>query len=612
VQPATVSVTGVSLNVGNRSLEVGQMFQLTETITPSNATNKAVSWSSSNGNVASVSTAGLVTAKVVGTATITVTTVNGNKTATCVITVQPATVSVTGVSLNVGNRSLEVGQTFQLTETITPSNATNKAVSWSSSNGNVASVSTAGLITAKVAGTATITVTTVNGNKTATCAITVQPANVPVTGVSLNVGNPSLEVGQTFQLTEAITPSNATNKAVSWSSSNGSIASVSTSGLVTANAAGTATITVTTADGNRTAACTVTVTTTLIGGTTGPLTWTFDTNTGKLTISGNGAMPDYGSNGYDAPWYSYRNNIQSIIMNEGVTVISSGAFNGCNISSITIPGSVTAIGSSAFSNCRYLSSITIPANVTSIGTGGFRGQGLTEIHVSVSNQAYTSEDGVLFNKAKTSLLQYPENKSNANYTIPSTVSYIGQIAFFGNHHLTSVSISNSVTGFGNQSFDYMSGLSTVKVGWNPPISYPHGVFQNGVDNNGIYVNDIGAMTLVVPAGTKPLYEAAPGWKDFGTIVEDASLTSGEGNSVNIIEPETIASSDIQVYVSNNRLYISSPSAEQIGVYSVDGALVYSGWKNAGVVTFDIHHLPTGMFIARGSSGWVRKGIILYK
>jgi uncharacterized protein YjdB len=166
---------------------------------------------------------------------------------------------VTGVSLNTSSQSLTVGQTFQLTATLSPTNATNKAVTWSSSNTAIAEVDASGLVTAKAAGAATITVTTTDGGKTATCAVTVTNTTVGVTGVSLDASSQSLTVGQTFQLTETVSPTNATNKAVTWSSSNGSVASVSSSGLVTANAAGTATITVTTADGGKTATCVITV-----------------------------------------------------------------------------------------------------------------------------------------------------------------------------------------------------------------------------------------------------------------------------------------------------------------------------------------------------------------
>jgi len=250
-----VSVTGVTLNKSTTTLAVGGTEQLSHTVQPAAAANKAVSWSSSNPSVAVVSD-GLIIALSAGTATITVTTKDGNKTAQCVVTVT-VPVAVTGVSLNKTSTSLAVGNTEQLTETVQPAAATNKTVSWSSSNTSVAIVSD-GLVLALSAGTATITVTTKDGNKTAQCVVTVTAAPVAVTGVTLNKTSTSLVIGTTEQLIHTVQPSNATDKTVSWSSSNISVATVS-NGLITAKAAGTSTITVTTQDGNKTATCIVTV-----------------------------------------------------------------------------------------------------------------------------------------------------------------------------------------------------------------------------------------------------------------------------------------------------------------------------------------------------------------
>ena len=140
-----------------------------------------------------------------------------------------------------------------------PSDATNKNVTWSTSDASIATV-TDGVVTAVAPGTATITVTTEDGNKTATCAVTVTAATVPVTGVTLNKTSTSLYVGDTETLTPTITPDNATNKNVTWSSDDTSVATVDASGLVTAVARGTAVITATAADGSgASASCTVTV-----------------------------------------------------------------------------------------------------------------------------------------------------------------------------------------------------------------------------------------------------------------------------------------------------------------------------------------------------------------
>ncbi|MDR1841547.1 MAG: Ig-like domain-containing protein [Holophagales bacterium] len=252
----TVSVTGVSLNKNTMTLNAGSSETLSPTITPSNATNKGVTWTSSNDAIASVS-GGRVTGVAQGETTITVRTNDGGHTATCSVTVNPATVPVTGVSLNKNTMTLTVGGTEQLTHTIQPPNATNQNVTWETSSSAVATVSN-GIVTAIAQGSAAITVKTVDSNHTATCAVTVNPATVPVTGVSLNKNTMTLTVGGTEQLTHAIQPANATNQSVTWETSSSAVATVA-NGLVTAIAPGSATITVRTSDGNHTAICNVSV-----------------------------------------------------------------------------------------------------------------------------------------------------------------------------------------------------------------------------------------------------------------------------------------------------------------------------------------------------------------
>lgn len=248
-----VSVSSVSLDKESLVLKIGESSTLNATVLPENAANKKVSWSSSNTGVATVDLNGKVTGIGVGSAKITVTTDDGGKTATCTVTVNP--ISVTGVSLNQTSLTMTVGDTQTLTATVTPSNATDKSVTWSSSNTSVATVSSSGLVTARSAGTATITVTTNDGGKKATCSVTVQIPTVSVTGVSLNKTSMTMTVGDIETLTATVTPSNATDKSVTWSSSNTSVATVSSSGVITAKAAGIATITVNTNDGAKTATC---------------------------------------------------------------------------------------------------------------------------------------------------------------------------------------------------------------------------------------------------------------------------------------------------------------------------------------------------------------------
>ena len=254
-----VPVTGVSLNTSTLNLIEGGTDTLTATVEPNNATNRNVMWSSDNPSVATVNN-GVVSAVSEGTATITVTAQgDSTKSASCTVTVTAAAVPVTGVTLNKTSTSLYVGDTETLTPTITPDNATNKNVTWSSDNEGVATVDATGKVTAVSAGTATITVTTEDGTKTASCTVTV---TVPVTGVTLSQTQASLYYNRTpntLTLTATVAPDNATNKDVTWTSSDSTVATVDQNGLVTALARGTAVITATTADGGKTASCTVTV-----------------------------------------------------------------------------------------------------------------------------------------------------------------------------------------------------------------------------------------------------------------------------------------------------------------------------------------------------------------
>jgi len=166
-------------------------------------------------------------------------------------------VAVTGVSVSPTTVTVGLGSTQQLNATIAPANATNQNLTWTSSNTAVATVNASGLVTAVAAGTTTITVKTVDGNKIATSAITV--ASIPVSSVSVTPTTANLYAGNTQQLSATVSPTNATNKNVTWSSGNNAVATVNSSGLVTAVSAGTATITTTTQDGNKTATATITV-----------------------------------------------------------------------------------------------------------------------------------------------------------------------------------------------------------------------------------------------------------------------------------------------------------------------------------------------------------------
>ena len=171
--PTNVPVTGVELNVAELELVVGETAVLTATVLPENATDKNVTWLSSAPEIVSVDENGTVEGLAAGNTTVTATATDGGKTAECQIQVVPATVSVTGVELDVTELELEVGQTAVLTATVLPEDATDKSVTWLSSAPETVSVDEDGNVQGLAVGDAVITVTTTDGGKTAECIVTV-------------------------------------------------------------------------------------------------------------------------------------------------------------------------------------------------------------------------------------------------------------------------------------------------------------------------------------------------------------------------------------------------------------------------------------------------------
>ena len=228
-------VEKVSLNKVALELKVNESEQLIANVSPDNADNKTLTWSSSNNQVATVDANGNVQALKAGEACIKAVSVdNAEAKDSCKVTViQP----VTGVNLSMDDYTFDyTGESIQLVATVLPEDASNKEVRWSSSNDNVCIVQN-GLVTAIAAGTATVTVTTVDGNYTANCIIKVIQH---VTKVEVNKSDISLKVGESEHLTATVSPANAENKNLVWSSSNNQVATVDANGNVQALKAGDA------------------------------------------------------------------------------------------------------------------------------------------------------------------------------------------------------------------------------------------------------------------------------------------------------------------------------------------------------------------------------------
>ncbi len=248
-------VKTIALDKTSVTMEKNKTLQLKATVLPENAENKKLEWSSSNEEIAMVDEKGVVTTKENGNVIIKVKSTDGGEAeANCNVKVA---VLATSISLNKTTETVAKGSMKILVATVLPENTTNKTVKWESSNTNIATVDSNGVVTGKTTGSTTITATTTDGtNKSASCTVTV-PAIT--TAIELNSVRARIATGYTRWLTATAIPSNASQE-FEWTSSNTNVATVDNKGKITAKAIGTTTITVKTKDGtNLSKTCSVTV-----------------------------------------------------------------------------------------------------------------------------------------------------------------------------------------------------------------------------------------------------------------------------------------------------------------------------------------------------------------
>lgn len=216
------------------------------------------------------------------------------------------------------------------------------------------------------------------------------------------------------------------------------------------------------------------------------LTWVLDEN-GTLTISGTGAMHDYWEvrNDDSPPWVKYNLDVESLVVEKGVTTISAAAFTGCNaLTNVSLPESLTSIGEGSFVDCG-LKEISIPTSVHSIGSFAFAAdQDLEKINVLPKNKQYASSDGVLYNKKKTSLMVFPAGKKTAKYMIPSSVTQIASFAFYECDNLKSVVIPSNVKTIPGCTFFGCPSLEEIYFKGSAPTFKEHAFF--GITANVYY------------------------------------------------------------------------------------------------------------------------------
>lgn len=257
-----VPVTGIRFDKENILFsEIGETALLRATVLPEDADNKNVRWESSNEKVATVEN-GIVTCKGYGTAEISATTEDGGFTTVCKVTAERKEILPTSITLDKADVIMNVGETTKLKADVWPTDADNKSVIWNSDNEDIAKVSSDGVVTAVKAGKTKVYATTQANNLKAECEITVLQ---PVTGIEMDKASISFTyIGETVQLTAKLLPEDASNKNVTWESSDTKVAIVS-KGKVVCTGFGTAVIYAVSADGGFMATCIINATTGIEG-----------------------------------------------------------------------------------------------------------------------------------------------------------------------------------------------------------------------------------------------------------------------------------------------------------------------------------------------------------
>ncbi|MDE5744577.1 MAG: Ig-like domain-containing protein [Paramuribaculum sp.] len=454
--------------------------------------------------------------------------------------------------MGVTSAGIAEGETRTLTVTVTPESITDK-VTWSSSDESVATVDSEGKVTALKAGTTVITATTSNG-LTSTCYVTVTAMTVEATSVTIDKTSVILTAGETDQLTATVQPDNATDTGVAWKSDDETVASVSADGLVTALKPGTATVTVTSANG-LSAECVVTVI------------------SRKATVGGIEYEVIYGDDENDANIVKV---IGGIPDGNGILIIEN---------EIEIEGKkyhVAETGEGAFKDRTDIKKVIISATVVSIGNEAFSGcLNLEEI------VAEDGEETLCCGK-------------NAFQDAPIKNLYLGRnitgTPFAGKDSLTDLTIGDKVTTVGSGDFAGCGSVNNITV-LNPlPPALPDGGFDEAVYKN---------TTVRVPDENTGDYKSAAGWKNFFEIlgideivpvaveieVVNPELTVGESTTLKaIITPEN--ATDITVTWSSSDESVATVDANGLVTAIKTGkAIITATTKNGLKATCEVTVVP---------------------
>ena len=461
-------------------------------------------------------------------------------------------INVTGVTVAPGTLALTINETGSVTATVSPANATNKNVNWTSSNEMVATVNSDGTVSTVSAGTATITATTEDGGFTDASIVTV--STIGVTGVSLSSNILTINKGQTSILAATVAPTNATNSNVSWTSSNELAATVSASGVVTAVAEGSATITVTTEDGGFTDACAVTVTDIIVPAYTLDIT---TVGTGSVSLSPTGGVYDEGD-----------------VVTLTATAGAGYVFDGWS-GDLTGTSATTSITM----NANKLVTATFIENPTGCDFGTPIATGLPTIHSSYEYITVIGNGPDLSNVTNftinwdlqnNGLWQFSMNTNNGS------PSWWNDLRFSSTHNFGSAgaTVNFSSTGFTGLDGDYYAAID---------------------GENFVLVEQSGAFTLYFSkTATNPCIKSAPGNSSFADASGFNLFPNPASESVSLHGLETVQS---------------------ISIYSVLGQKVYEQELNKHselVIYLDNFNAGTYIVNVNNFDGSIKSSLLMVK
>lgn len=546
-------VTAVDLDYTNITLKLNEQFRLTAKVTPDDATNKKIIWTSSDTNVVTVNDEGMVTAVGSGSATILAKSEDSGATSMCNVTVyQP----VTSIAISNETMTVRKGTEFWLNATALPDNAMNKKISWSSNDTSIATVDKNGKVTTLEAGNCVITATSQDSGVMAKCIVTVLQ---PITGISLNINSKTIMKGDKFIIVPSVTPIDADNKNVIFSSSDDSVASVDANGVVVGKKGGIAIIIAKTEERGLIASCQVTVQEFVSSVKINESISKININESKQLTA---TVKDESATNRKIKWSSSNSKI--------ITVDSNGRISAVGIGRATIYANATD-GSGAFDSktievIRPVTSIAISPSSVSIAEGK---SAKVSVTVSPSNATYK------------------EVEWKSSDTAVATVDYAGEIT----------GVKAGICKVYATSVDGNNVVGVCKVTVKPTIP------ATGVTINSKSITMLPGQTRTLSARIKPTKSTesimwVSGDTSVATVSSNGTVTAkGQGNTeIYAISNETGVESSCEVIVlALNATYIT---LEQYDNYDLDvfGATEnikwYSNNKRVATVT------SSGRVIAR--------------